>query len=142
MQVYYQMVDECIRSLGIDPNESRGEKEGQWNLRKGTASVWVDVFFDTHNNSGYIQVMGPVCKVPQNDTIPFYEELLQIGHNLFGVGFTKFNEWIYIKSLRETDDLQPREISAMLNRVGTYCDQYDDYFNNKYHNASSRKTDE
>lgn len=141
LQAYFNMVEACISRLGLDPTTVRGEKEGQWNLQKGSAPVWVDVFYDSHNDTNYIQIMSPIVEVPANNTIAFYEEVLKKGHDLFGVGFTQHDKWIYIKTIRECDDLQETEITAMLNRVGTYADEYDDYFKNKYHANSFRKSD-
>ncbi len=138
---YYQMVEECVASLGIDPAITKGEKDGQYNLQKGSAPVWVDVFYDTHNQCNYIQVMAPVVEVPASNTLAFYEEILRTNHNLFGVGFTQYDKWIYLKTIRECDGLQKEEVMAMLNRVGNYADQYDDEFKNKYHANSFRKSD-
>lgn len=139
---YYEMVEACIREIGIEPSTVRNEKQGQWSLQKGSAPVWVDVFYDDNNKCAYIQMMSPIVEVPSNNTIAFYEEILKKGHDLFGVGFTQFDKWVYIKSIRECKNLQQSEAMAMLNRVGVYADEFDDYFKNKYAVASFRKTDE
>jgi hypothetical protein len=141
LSVYFQMVEACISSLGLDPSTLRGAKEGQWNLQKGSAPVWVDVFYDEHNQCSYIQMLSPIVEVPANNTIAFYEEVLKKGHDLFGVGFTQFDKWVYIKSIRECENLQQAEVMAMLNRVGVYADEYDDYFKNKYAVSSFRRSD-
>jgi hypothetical protein len=39
---------------------------------------------------------------------------------------------LYIKGIRELEDLSDKEITAMVNRVGNYADQYDDHFKNKF----------
>ena len=140
---YYQMVEACIASLGIDPAITKSEKAGQYSLQKGSAPVWVDVFYDSNNQCNYIQVMAPVVQVPATNTLAFYEEIMKTNHNLFGVGFTQFDSWVYLKTIRECDNLQQEEVMAMLNRIGNYADQYDDEFKNKYHNGvSSRKSDD
>lgn len=141
LSVYYQMVEESIALLGVNPTTVRTEKPGQWSLQKGSAPVWVDVFWMENNNCGYIQVMSPIIEVPQNNTLAFYEELLRTNHNLFGVGFTQYDKWIYIKGIREVDNLQQAEVTAMLNRVGVYADDYDDLFKQKYQATSFRKSD-
>lgn len=139
---YFQMVEACIREIGLEPSTVRSEKPGQWNLQKGSAPVWVDVFYDDHNKCSYIQMLSPVVEVPSNNTIAFYEEVLKKGHDLFGVAFTQFDKWLYIKSIRECENLQQSEVMAMLNRVGVYADDFDDYFKNKYAVPSFRRTDE
>jgi len=151
LSIYYQMVEECITQLGIDPSicrsldENNNVKPGQWNLKKGSAPVWVDIFWDEKNGSSYFQVMAPVVEIPTSRLEEFYQEVLETNHNLFGVGFTKFNNWLYVKALRETEGLDMSEITATLNRIGTYADDYDDYFKEKYHGApppaTGRKSD-
>jgi hypothetical protein len=132
----YVLVENCIRKLGIDPANCRGEKPGQWNLTKGSAQVWIDVM--EINQNGYLQIMGPISPVPQTRTQEFFQEVLEINHNLYGVGMTKFKDWIYIKTIRETNGLDENEITAQMNRIGVYADDYDDYFKNKYFGGAAR----
>lgn len=133
VQDYYALVEACIRELGVDPVTCRGQKEGQWDLQKGSASVWIDVI--QHENGWiYFQCMAPVCKIPTDTSkkIEFYEEILEKNHQLFGVGLTKYKEGIYIKTIREMENIDKSEILAQINRIGNYADDLDDYFNEKY----------
>jgi hypothetical protein len=150
LSIYYQMVEDCITQLGIDPSicrsldDANNVKEGQWTLKKGSAFVWVDVFWNERNASSYFQVMAPVVEIPTTRLEEFYQEVLDTNHNLFGVSFTKLNNWLYIKIIREVEGLDISEISATLTRVGTYADEYDDYFKEKYYGTppiSGRKSD-
>ncbi len=129
---YYQMVENCIRALGVDPAVCRDQNPGQWNLKRGSAAVWIDVFKRPEDKWGYFQCMAPICDVPVANREAFYTEVLEINHNLYGVGFTKFKDKIYIKTIRELEDLSESEITSQMNRVGIYADDYDDYFQNKY----------
>ena len=129
---YYQMVDNCIKQLGVDPEQCRGEKEGQWDLRKGSANVWIDVFKVQDQDYGYFQCMSPVCEIPTSGAEPFLNEILEINHTLYGVGMTKFKNWIYVKTIRELDGISEEEILAAMKRIGGYADDYDDYLKNKY----------
>jgi hypothetical protein len=124
------MVENCISSLGVDPAVCRGDQPGQWNMKKGSANVWIDVFII--NENGYFQCMAPVSAIPQVQKAEFYEEILETNHKLYGVGMTKFKDWIYVKTIREVEDLSEDEIMAQMNRIGVYADDYDDYFKNKY----------
>ncbi|MBI5219387.1 MAG: YbjN domain-containing protein [Bacteroidia bacterium] len=128
---YYEMVENIIRGLGVDPAVCRGEKEGQWNLQKGSAPVWIDVW-TTQDNYGYFQAIAPVCEIPTVNTQAFYQEVLEINHQLYGVGMTKYENRIYMKVIRELDGLDQNEALAMFNRVGYYADEYDDLLKNKY----------
>lgn len=134
---YYEMIDSIIRDLGVDPAACRGDQPGQWNLKKGSASVWVDVWQTKDANGnlqdyGYLQIMAPIMEVPVNNQHLFTKELLELNHSLYGVGFTIFKDWAYIKMVRELDGLDKNEAAAMFNRVGNYADDYDDRLKAKY----------
>jgi predicted nucleic acid-binding Zn finger protein len=46
---------------------------------------------------------------------------------------TVFENWVYIKTVRELDNFSEAEAMAMLNRIGNYADDYDDILLKKYH---------
>lgn len=135
---YYEIIENCIKRLGVDPTVCRGEKPGQWDLKKGSASVWIDVWKKENEDYGYMQIMAPICEVPKTNTEAFYQEVLETNHDLYGVGMTKYENWIYIKIIRELEDLSEDEAFAMFNRIGNYADQYDDYFRDKYFSTGNR----
>jgi hypothetical protein len=129
---YYQLVENAIKSLGVDPEMCRGDNPGQWNLASGSANVWIDVFQREGENEGYFQCMGPVCEVPQNNREAFFQEVLEINHGLYGAAMTKYEGNIFMKSIRELTGLDESEIISTMNRIGSYGDQYDDYLKDKY----------
>jgi hypothetical protein len=137
IQHYYTMVEEILVEYKIDVAAARGDQPGQWNLKLGSASVWVDVFQskDAQGNLmqyGYLQVMAPICDVPVNNQQLFTRELLEINHSLYGVSFTIFKEKAYIKAIRELQGLDKSEIKSTFDRVGVYADDYDDKLKAKY----------
>ena len=132
LEPYYQMVENVIRKLGVDPSICRSQNPGQWDLKKGSASVWIDVFKRDQDHYGYFQCVAPVVQIPSDNTQGFYEEILEKNHTLYGTAMTKHKDWIYMKSIRELDGLDEEEILATINRVGNYADDLDDYFKNKY----------
>jgi hypothetical protein len=132
LQPYYDLVENCIRSLGVDPVTCRGKQPGQWDLRRGSASVWVDVFWSENNKCGYFQIIAPVMQIPDNNQTAFFRELLELNHSFYGVAFTIFKDWVYIKMIRELEGMDQNEALAMLNRVGWYADEYDDKLKAKY----------
>lgn len=137
VQYYYEIVERVINEFGVDPKLCRGKQAGQWNLKIGSANVWVDVFQskDTNGNfidSGYIQVMAPIVAVPADRQLEFYREVLEINHQLYGVGFTKFENTIYIKIIRELEGLDQSEVASTMKRIGHYADEYDDLLKKKY----------
>ncbi len=135
---YYQIIENCIKRLGVYPAICRGEKSGQWDLKKGSASVWIDVWKKENEDYGYMQIMAPISEIPANNKEAFYQEVLEINHDLYCVGMTKHENWIYIKIIRELEDLSEEEAFAMFNRIGNYADQYDDHFKDKYFSTGNR----
>jgi hypothetical protein len=137
IQFYYEMVERVITELGVDPKLCRGQNLGQWSMRLGSANVWIDVFQskDAQGNyidGGYLQIMAPIMEIPADRQVEFFRELLEINHKLYGVGFTKFENGIYIKSIRELENLEQSEVMATFRRVGYYSDDYDDMLKSKY----------
>jgi hypothetical protein len=128
LKYYYELVEKVIADLGVDVSSTRGDQEGQWNLQKGNVPVWVDVFYDDNNKSSYIQVMAPITEIPLTNKDTFYEEVLDLSHDLFGVGFTKYENHIYLKSIREIEGLDESEFRATMNRIGTYSEEYEAHF--------------
>ncbi len=140
IQFYYEMVERVITELGVDPKLCRGQNLGQWSMRLGSANVWIDVFQskDAQGNyidGGYLQIMAPIMEIPADRKVEFFQELLEINHKLYGVGFTKFENGIYIKSIRELENLEQSEVMATFRRVGYYSDDYDDMLKSKYAGA-------
>jgi hypothetical protein len=134
---YHNLVEEVLVEYKIDPVTARGGQSGQWNLKLGSASVWVDVIQskDAQGNLlpyGYLQVMSPVCEVPVNNQHLFTKELLEINHSLYGVSFTIFKDNAYIKSIRELQGLDKSEVKSTFDRVGIYADEWDDKLKTKY----------
>jgi Putative bacterial sensory transduction regulator len=139
---YYTMVEEVLSEYKIDPTTARGQTPGTWNLKFGSASIWVDVFQskDAQGNLiqyGYVQCLALVCDVPVNNQNLFTKELLEINHSLYGVGFTIFKDVVYIKAIRELEGLDKSEIKSTFDRVSIYANDWDDKLKAKYFGFSS-----
>ena len=133
---YFTMVEEIIQSLGVDPSLCRGQNPGQYSLMLGSARVWIDVWYIESQSRSYFQAMSPVMRLPiLQSQHAFFQELLEINDKLYGVAFTVYNGWAWLKHIRETDGLDKSEAEAMTHRIGVYADQYDDYLKGKYGEA-------
>jgi hypothetical protein len=129
----YQIVEDAIRALGVDPVTCRRKTQGQWNLRKGSARVWVDLWYIESEKRSYFQVMSPVVPIPKDNQEKFFEELLRINDKLFGVAFTVYDGWSWLKVIREVEEMSVKEAQAIMVRVGNYADLYDDRLQLAYH---------
>lgn len=132
LQPLYNIVESCIADLGIDPATARAASPGQWSLIKGSAKVWVDLWYIEAEKRAYYQVMSPVMTIPATNQAALYQELLEINDKLFAVAFTIYNGWVWLKTIRECDNMDKAEAFAQLTRIGNYADQYDDHLIAKY----------
>ena len=137
IQYYYDLIEQVLTEYKIEVAAARGQAPGQWNLKLGSASVWVDVFQSKDaqgnlTNYGYMQVLAPVCDVPVDNQHLFTKELLEANHGLYAVAFTIFKDKAYIKSIRELQGLDKSEVMSTFDRVGIYADEWDDKLKAKY----------
>lgn len=131
---YYAVVEEAIRQLGINPEEARGKEEGQWDLKKGDLSVWIDLFWSKQNNEAYFQVMAPIMEIPPQVSVQneLFKDLLEINDRLYAVSFSIYNNWVWLKTLREAEGMDPNEAVRLILRVGNYGELYKQELLNKY----------
>lgn len=119
------LVEESIRGLKVDPVACRGQKEGQWSLIYRGSTVWIDVFnFQDNPTRWYFQMMSPLLPVPDKNVESFYQNCLEINHNLYGSWISKKGDWLYVMFLREAAGLDLNEINATLDRVAIYSSDY------------------
>ena len=124
LQSFYDVVENGIAELGVNPADCRGDNPGQWNLKKGDTVVWVDLWWIESENRPYYQVMSPIFPVPADEQTKntLFAQLLELNDTLFGVAFTVFQNNIYIKVIREADGMDKTESLSLLLRVGNYAD--------------------
>lgn len=134
LQPFYDVVEDGIAELGVNPADCRGDNPGQWNLKKGETTVWVDLWYIEKEDRPYYQVMSPIFAVPADDATrnPLFAQLLEINDTLFGVAFTVFQDNIYIKVIREADGMDKTESLSLLLRVGNYADLYRQELSEKF----------
>jgi len=76
---YYQIVETAVKSLGVDPEKCRDDKEqGAWALMKGEQEVWLDCWYIEEEERVYFQALSPVLEVPNDMPAPFYRESISI----------------------------------------------------------------
>jgi hypothetical protein len=143
LQEVTPLVEASLAGLKVDPALCRGTKPGQWSYTIKGSAVWIDVF-SSEANSGkwYIQVMSPICEVPDRKTAEFYQDLLEINYNLYGSWICKKNNWLYITCLRETVGIDQSEIDATFDRIGFYGSDYKAKLTFKYEGCWNPKTEE
>ncbi len=126
LKPFYEIVESAITDLGVNAEEARGENDGEWNLKRGTASVWIDLWYIEDEAGAYFQVMAPIMTLPEDETNKnkLALELLQINYTIFGVAFAIHEDGVYLKNIREAEELDKSEVIYMIGRCGNYADNY------------------
>jgi Putative bacterial sensory transduction regulator len=138
IQSNYDMIEACIQSLGVDPSTCRGNNAGSWSLVRGSAKVYIDCWDIESEGRAYFQVMAPVMKIPEQNKESFFMDLLSFNDKLFSCAFALYNDWAWIKMIRECDGLDQSEALAIIQRVGSYADQYDDLLLAHYQHSGDK----
>lgn len=143
LNYYYNIIEDCLRRLEIDPEKCRGEQRGQWNLAQGSANVWIDLWHIELQGRAYYQVMSPVMSLPVDEGKHrlLFQELLELNDKLFGVAFSIYKNIVWMKTIREAKGMDVEEALNILARIATYADLYDDYLINKYEGKSPDQID-
>lgn len=124
LKSYINIIDEAISDLGIDPEKTRGNDKGQWNLQRDELMIWVDVWTPEKADKPFFQVLTPIMTLPDEDRKDFYKELLEINNSIFTVSFALHQNYVYLKSIREAEGLTKAEVASSLH----YCSYYADYY--------------
>jgi hypothetical protein len=132
LNYYYNIIENAIAKIGLDPQVARQKRAGQWTITKGKIPVWIDVFHIEKEGRVYFQVASPVMKMPGTDNGALAQELLELNNQLFGVAFSTNKGNVFIRTIREAEGLDINEAYSMIMRVGNYADQYDDILKQKY----------
>lgn len=121
LQQTCQLTEEVLVSLGLNAEECRGEKEGQWNLKKGSFDIMVDAWEE--QGQVLFQVLCPLCALPEENKEAFYLYLLQRNHELSSIAYTVFEGNVYLKHTREANGLTKEEILNLLSKTAFYAEQ-------------------
>ena len=95
IQDFYQIVEDAINQLGVDPNNCRDEEEkGAWALMRGDQEVWIDCWYVDEEDNVYFQVLAPIFELNEDLSIEFYRELLEINYTMLGVSFGTYKNML------------------------------------------------
>ncbi|RMG31009.1 MAG: hypothetical protein D6730_01820 [Bacteroidetes bacterium] len=126
LEHYIHIVEDSIGRIGIDPAPSRGKQPGQWNLRKGSAQIALDLFRFKEDGPLFFSVMSPIMKVPKSNMERLATELLKINHSMAGTAFTLFRDLIFVRAIREAAGMDAVEAMNLILRVGNNADYFDE----------------
>jgi hypothetical protein len=118
---YYQLIEDSIKELGLNPEDVRGKQEGQWNLKKGRFDIMMDVW--EQENIHLFQIVAPLCSLPADNKEEFLMHLLQKNYGLNSVAYSIMEDTVFLKFTSEANTLSKPMILALLNKIAFYCEQ-------------------
>jgi len=121
LATYYKLVDAAISDLGLNPDETRGEQAGQWNLKKGRFDIMVDVW--EQENQFLFQIVCPLCGLPDDNTEGFLLHLLKKNYGMSSIAYAIMEESVFLKYTTEANSLTKENITMLLTKTAFYAEQ-------------------
>jgi hypothetical protein len=121
LEAYYKLVDEAISALGLNPEETKGQQPGQWNLKKGKFDILVDVW--EQENHFLFQIVSPLCSLPDENKEAFMLHLLQKNYGLSSLAYSIMDDSVFLKHTTEMHSLTKENIVSLLSKTAFYAEQ-------------------
>lgn len=136
MNEYTKIIEECIRYVGLDPEECWDADREQWTFYKGSAMLNVYIF-PIERESGaeyYISFESPIMDLPSDNREQFFERLLRENAQRIAVKFSIRDERIVCETNRELDGIDFDETLRCMFRVAEVADALDDELKELFEN--------
>ena len=118
---YYQLIDEAIMALGLKPEDTRGQQEGQWNLKKGRFDIMVDVW--EQEKQFLFQIVCPLCSLPEENKEGFLLHLLQRNYGMSSLSYAIMDDSVFLKFTTEAETLTKDMLMMLFNKAAFYAEQ-------------------
>ena len=118
---YYQLIEEAITALGLNPEDTRGQQEGQWNLKKGRFDIMVDVW--EQEKQFLFQIVSPLCSLPEENKEGFLLHLLQRNYGMSSLAYAIMDDSVFLKFTTEAENLTKDVLMMLLNKTAFYAEQ-------------------
>lgn len=141
----FQTIDNAIRIMGLDPEETRGEEPGQWQLFRGAICIFIDVWKPSLNSDwNYtgsehavetFQVIVPITELPPVEKrYKFYEELLHMNFHLYNAALIVNSQEnvLAVKYKRIAPGLTETEVIEAVESTGYYAEMLSEYYAKNY----------
>ena len=121
ISTYYHLIDESIMALGLNPEDTRGQQEGQWNLKKGRFDIMVDVW--EQEKQFLFQIVCPLCSLPEENKEGFLLHLLQRNYGMSSLAYAIMDDSVFLKFTTEADALTKEVLMMLFNKTAFYAEQ-------------------
>lgn len=127
------LVEETIKSLGIDPARARAKEEPtqiSWSLKRGSASVLVSVATQPGApERAWLRVAASVMIAPEDaeKKAALFRRLLELNaRGLLNAAFGLVDDRVIAVSERPTAGLDREEVEQIVKHLSAVADTYDD----------------
>ncbi len=145
LQNYTTLIDAAMVKMGLNPDETRGEEQGQWQIFRGTIGIFIDVwkpnqnsdwnYTGTENAIETFQVIAPITELPDSSKLlQFYEELLHMNFHLYKASLiiNRKDNVLAIKYKSIADSLTEAEVIEAIESTGYYAEMLSEYYSKNY----------
>lgn len=126
MGEYTRMIDAILEHFGLDPYESRLDKDN-WIIFRGTVGVLVTVIEPkSEEDGGFFAVNSPIVRLPKQNLAPMYRFMLE--KNFADTRQARFainDDVVSVVCIRSVTDLDPVEAASIIDDVSGVADEYD-----------------
>ncbi len=142
---YTTIIEQAIVKMGLNPLETKGEEQGQWQLFRGAICIFIDVWKPSLNSDwnytgtehavNTFQVIAPITELPAEPKLfQFYEELLHMNFHLYKASLivNRRDSVLAIKYKSLVAGLTESEVIEAVESVGYYAEMLAEYFSKNY----------
>lgn len=141
---YSNTIEAALASLGLNPVESRCEEDGQWLIFNGETEIYIDIweekeqsswlYFSTTEPVYIFQIISPICYMPAENHVHFYEDLLHNNLNLLHATYTinKDQNVVAIKVRKPVVELTSEQVVDLIECIGFYSESTFDILKERY----------
>lgn len=140
-----QIIENAIRNIGLNPEETRGEEEGQWQIFRGAICMYIDLWKPkTNSDWNYVspdnsvltfQIIAPITDLPEEDNrYKFYEELLHMNFHMYNSSLivNSRDDVLAVKFKRIAAGLTEGDVMEAIESTGYYAEMLSVYFSKNY----------
>lgn len=128
VEEYKNIIEECIKYVGLDPEDCWDPEGEYWTFYKGSAVINIYIF-PLQKESGieyYVSFESPILRIPDNNREVLYERLLKENAQRIAVKFGIRDDWVICETNRELDGIDFEEALRCMFRVAEVADALDD----------------
>jgi hypothetical protein len=128
LEEYSEIIEECIRYVGLDPEECWDPAGEYWTFYKGSAMINAYIFSIERGGKEehYLSFESPIMELPDKNREDLFERLLLENAQRIAVKFSIRDGMIVCEANRELEGIDFNEALRCMFRVAEIADTLDD----------------